>query len=822
MNHGLEDYMKKIELLAPVGTKEALVAAVWNGADAVYLAGKAFGARKFAGNFDEEEMKDAVAFCHKHGVSVFVTVNTLIADSEFAQLIEYIDFLYKADVDAVIVQDFGVLKMIRQRYPDFEIHASTQMTAHSTEDMRYLQEQGVKRVVLPREMPVNEIAEIRKQTDMDFECFVHGALCISYSGQCLMSSMIGGRSGNRGSCAQSCRQPYSLVDVNTGLTEKHNSGKYLLSPKDLRALEEVPALIRAGVNSFKIEGRMKRPEYAAVVVRAYREAINAALEKKPFDLKAWNEKTAAIFTRGFTKGHLFGDKQEDRMNPLWPGHSGVKIGSVKNYEKDRKRMKIWIDHTLNVGDEVQIRRGNESVGARVEFIEIARARVKSAAPGQEIIMNMQYPVRPGEVIYRTVDDSLLKEARLSYARQVQRVEVEIALSIKSGEAITLQIQDKEGHRVFVEGDQPEAAMKRPLDAERVEKQIMKLGDSPYFCEAPVINLEDGLALPMKSLNALRRLALDELDALRVTRYSERLETVAIEPEEIVEPSNEEESYTTPEFNVQVRTKEQFSTALDVGVDAILVSTLEMLRFALDETEENYCKVIFAPGRIVRDVEFETLNNNMELLRESAGIWAGTYGVIRWAKENNLAVVGIDQGLNIFNSKSIDGHLGEAHTVTLSPELSMSQIKTLKSQHSGLEAIVYGRQTVMITEYCPISATLIGGRLDCGLCEQKQYGLQDKKGVTFPILRSNKACRTEILNSKILFVPEELDSLYDLGVRSYRMVFTLENGEDTEDAITLFKRTMDHELELSDEEVRSGFVGKGITRGHYYRGVMADE
>lgn len=816
--------MNKIELLAPVGTKEALIAAVFNGADAVYLAGKSFGARKFAANFDREALKEAVIFCHRHGVSVFVTVNTLVADFELEDLDDYIDFLYKSDVDAIIVQDFGVLGRVKDRYPDFEIHASTQMTAHSTEDIQYLKSKGVSRVVLPREMNVLEIESIRENTDLDFECFVHGALCISYSGQCLMSSMIGGRSGNRGSCAQSCRQAYTLVDVDEELTQKHDSGKYLLSPKDLRALEEVPALIKAGVNSFKIEGRMKRPEYAAIVVRAYRQAIDAALKGQVLDIDKLKKETADIFTRGFTKGHLFSGESRDRMNPFWPGNNGVQVAEVKQYDKDRKRMTIKINERLHVGDEIQIRRGNTSVGARVEFIEIGRARVKEAEAGQDIVMNMQYPVKTGEIIFRTVNDALLKEARQSYARQVQRVAVTIEMQIKQNEPMTLTLIDEDGHRVCAKGQVPEAAMNRPLDKERVEKQILKLGDSPYHCEGLNLDLDDGLAVPMKSINALRREAVESLDDVRSIRYKDRAHVAPIIRDQVheIDPQEDDQNHAFPKFRAQVRTLDQLRAALDTGVDGIMVSTLEMLEIALGETEEIECPIIFAPGRIVRDFEYDMFRDNLDLLRQASGLWAGTYGLIEWGRKHDIPVIGIDQGLNVFNTDAVNMHKDHADVMTLSPEMTMYQIKNLSAEGSQLEALVYGRQTVMVTEYCPISAALANGHIDCGLCEKKNYGLQDKKGAIFPVLRATKTCRTEILNSKILFVPEELETLYDNGVHHYRMVFTLEDREDTETAILLFKRTMDHDLTEEDEKARNRFVSKGLTRGHYFRGVFADD
>lgn len=818
--------MRKIELLAPVGSKEALVAAVFNGADAVYLAGKAFGARKFAANFDRDELAEAVAFCHRHGVSVFVTVNTLVADAEADNLKEYIDFLYGADVDAVIVQDFGVLRMIQTAYPDFEVHASTQMTAHSSWDMAYLKKMGVERVVLPREMPLDEISELRKKTDLDFECFVHGALCISYSGQCLMSSMIGGRSGNRGSCAQSCRQPYTLVDTKTGLTQKHDSGKYLLSPKDLRSLRDVPSIIEAGVDSFKIEGRMKRPEYAAIVVRAYREAIDAALENRPFDLEAWEAKTASIFTRGFTSGHLGGAPTSDRMNPDWPGNFGVAAAQVTRYFKDKSRMEITLETSLHVGDEVQIRRGNGSVGARVEFIEIGRARVKAAEPGQTVIMNMQYPVRPGEAVYKTVDDVLLKEARQSFARQVQRVDINVQLSVKSGEAIQLMMSDHEGHEVTVKGEKPEPAINRPLDADRIEKQLLKLGDTPYLCGKAQIDLDEGLSLPMRALNEIRREAVEALDKQRETRYAHRQAVQLAAPAAVSDTVSDSEGqnrmYTAPVLMAQVRTYEQYTAASEEGVDAIAVSDLGLLERILESHKQRGEQLIFAPGRIVRDADFSRLDKSLDLIRACDGIWAGTYGMIEWARERKIDVLGLDQGLNVFNSEAVAGHASEAPIITLSPEMTLGQIEKLRTSDAELQGVTYGRQTVMVTEYCPISATLSEGRANCGLCESAQYGLQDKTGAVFPIIRSNERCRTEILNSKILFVPEELDNLYDAGVRNFRMIFTLESGEDTADAIRLYKHTLDHNLDLTDDDIRTRFTSKGLTRGHYFRGILDDE
>ncbi len=299
------DWMKKVELLAPAGDYEALMSAVNAGCDAVYLGGKNFGARAYATNFDHDDLKAALEFCHLRDVKVYVTVNTLVANEEFEKLVNYLDFLYSIGVDAVIVQDMGVLKFLRENYPGLKVHASTQMTVHNLEGVQELAEKGVSRVILSRELTLKEIKDIVQNSNIEVEVFVHGALCVSYSGQCFMSSILGGRSGNRGRCAQPCRLKYSLVDKEGKVLEKD---LHLLSMTDLCTIENIPNLIEAGVTSFKIEGRMKNAEYVASVVKAYREAIDCFYEGKAFDSGKAIEEMSRIFNRGFSSGYLFGVK----------------------------------------------------------------------------------------------------------------------------------------------------------------------------------------------------------------------------------------------------------------------------------------------------------------------------------------------------------------------------------------------------------------------------------------------------------------------------------------------------------------------------------
>ena len=354
--------MKKPELLAPAGNKDSLIAAVQAGADAVYLAGKLYGARSYAGNFSNEELIEALDYAHEYGVKIYVTINTLVYEAEVDNFIEYVRFLYESGVDAVIIQDIGMFDLIHQLFPNLEIHISTQMHIHNLEGVKLSEELGASRVVLARETPIELVKHIKNNTNLEIEIFIHGALCISYSGQCLMSSLIGGRSGNRGTCAQCCRMPYNLYCDG----QKINTDNYLLSTKDLNTLDYIGELIDIGVDSLKIEGRMKRPEYVYYVVSLYRKAIDNYINNKKtgitnkdiYDLKK-------IFNRKFTKGFLFGENNDNFVNSFRPNHQGVEVGKVIKINDNNISIKLNDD--LNCQDGIRIL-GNPDIGTTIQVM----------------------------------------------------------------------------------------------------------------------------------------------------------------------------------------------------------------------------------------------------------------------------------------------------------------------------------------------------------------------------------------------------------------------------------------------------------------------
>src|SRR5438552_12656021 len=459
----------KVELLAPAGSFEALVAAVENGADAVYLAGQHFGARKFAKNFADEELRRGVDFAHVRGVKVFLTVNTLVFNDEFRDLVPFLAMAREAGVDAVIVQDLGVMRLLREAFPDFPLHISTQATVHNAKGVRWLEDLGAERVIVAREMTVHDITTMKQQTGaarsetaaeptertraggqsagVELETFVHGALCYCYSGQCLMSSLIGERSGNRGACAYTCRLPYDMTQNAEVLPDVHE--KHVLSSKDLNQIESIPKLIEAGVTSFKIEGRMKRPEYVAVVTRAYRNAIDRYYAGHFHITEAEHEALLRVFNREFTPGYLEGKEKWAFTSWDTSGNRGTPLGEVGDAGRGWVRVKLA--DTLSVKDGIVIQHmptwGHEKGGEPEEYgftvtqISHAGRFVTEAGAGMTVEVKGEQHASPGDIVFKTADHDTLAAARDSFAAPRRRVAIETDVRVAPGEPIRVAMKD---------------------------------------------------------------------------------------------------------------------------------------------------------------------------------------------------------------------------------------------------------------------------------------------------------------------------------------------------------------------------------------------
>ncbi|MTI56461.1 DUF3656 domain-containing U32 family peptidase [Geosporobacter ferrireducens] len=823
--------MNQVELLAPVGSWEALEAAVQNGANAVYLGGKAFNARQSAGNFDEEELKKAIAYCHIRGVQVFITVNTLIGDEEFEELGKYITFLYNHDADAIIVQDLGVAKLVRDFFPDFELHASTQMSVHNREGVELLAGLGFKRVVLAREMPVDEIRQIAESTNVDLEVFVHGALCVSYSGQCLMSSMIGGRSGNRGRCAQTCRMPYTLVNMKNGQQIKNDFGEYLLSPRDLNTLEHVDKLLAAGVKSLKIEGRMKRPEYVATIVGAYRKAIDQFCEKgiQPKLDQRLKIDVAQIFNRKFTKGYLFGDWGHKLMSFEKPSNRGIYIGETLGYDRNKRRLKLQLSESLAKGDGIEIwaREGDNS-GAIVEAIFNNGNKSDQGQKGDIIEIPFKTQVQGKLPVYKTTDLSLLKRAKESYERREKCIPVYGRLKGVIGETLILDLWDDENHYVQQESEYVvERALKTATGEVRIHEQMAKLGGTVYELAHLEMTVDSDAVIPIGELNRLRREVVGKMDRAREKYHDRRHRKLQQSDIKLWIGNKNNKAEALLKLNVSVSNMEQLEAALKYKVDRIYYREFPTMKKAIAMARDHGISLVPAFSRITREEEMHSIRSFVESYGQDQPIMVSNLGILEVAKRFKQQRIYTDYFLNIFNSGSVKllQELG-VQEITLSPELTLKQIRRILDNCAvSYELVVQGYLMLMVMEHCPVEAVMNPKQKEgnCSRCRNNQFGLKDRLGKVFPIM-TDASCRTHLLNAQKLCLLGHLSELAEAGITNFRLDFTIEDSEEVEQTIKAYRETLDNLMK------QQGILGKtavtflekirqqGLTKGHFFRGV----
>lgn len=844
--------MKKIELLAPVGSFDSLKAAVQNGANAVYLGGKDFSARASANNFDRNELIEAVKYSHIRGVQVFVTVNTLIKQYEIDDFVEYVKFLYDIDIDALIVQDIGMAKLIKKLLPDFELHASTQMVAHSLEDVKYLQSVGFDRVVLARELNVDEIKWICENTTVDIEVFVHGALCVCYSGQCLMSSMIGNRSGNRGRCAQPCRQKYELIDINTGEVVNSN-GDYLLSPRDLSTIEDLDKIIEAGVLSLKIEGRMKKPEYVATVVSGYREAINEFISKNKINIsEEIINNLYTIFNRKFTKGYILGEVGKDIMNSDRPNNQGLYVGKVLDHNRKTKRLRVILENTLKKGDGINL--GGGTIGRIIKDGEITTIAHK----GDLIELDFIGEAKRNQLIFKTSDSELMDKVQSTFQQDKELIKTNIRakVSIKLGKKPVLSISDFCGNKAVIEGEKvAEKAIKVALSEEKIETQIQKLGNTPYKLKDIEIDLDEGVSMPISMLNQMRRDCIEILDEERIKIKDRKFKESKLKYRP-VKINRHKEFNTVPKLRVKVKNLEQLEAVLKYNVDLIYYEDINTLPEALEmassiskesvnlssnlslnidnvnsllniddinvsgeEAHSFEDRLIYSAPRIIRNREykqFEVLDNIKGLNQIQVGNW----GSMNYFKGKNL---NIDYYLNTFNSESIN-HFKDAgaSTVCLSQELNLSEIEQiLKYTDAEIEAVIYGYTPMMVTEYCPMGVVVRDCKKDkrAAKCKESSYALRDFTDASYRITQ-DIFCRSTIYNSRVTCMLDNLYELGEIGVDVFRIDFTVENSEMVKKVIEAHIEVLNNNYKLGERATNlyKQLDEIGTVAGHYYKGV----
>lgn len=502
--------MKRVELLAPAGNMDALKAAVNAGCDAVYLGLKSFSARAFAGNFSHEEFIEAIQYCHTRDVKIYCTINTMLFESEIENAKKEVDFLYENDCDAILIQDLGLFHYVRTCYPDMPVHCSTQMHIHNLKGVEMMQKEGVERVVLARETPIEIIREACKK-DVEIEVFTYGAICISYSGECMMSSATKNRSANRGMCAQCCRLKYFQEDG-----RPFQNGDYVLSPKDLNIIDRLPELLDAGVASLKIEGRMKRAEYVWLVTRTFREAIDAYYAHKPYRISAERfEQLAFMFHRGFSFGHIFHTKVEERMSTYRPNHQGLEIGKVMDYKDGFVQVKLT--HPLYQHDGLRIINTPHDTGlSAMKILKNGKACQKANA-GDIVWISCPAEPRPkkGQSLHKTTDTQLISWINAQIHDAPKTIPVKITYDARVNHPFTVTIEDTRGNIASYSSDVLcQKAKNAPMDEQRIAKSLRKSGEYPYVATSISGVLED-IFMPVSLINETRRQAMELLNQARI-------------------------------------------------------------------------------------------------------------------------------------------------------------------------------------------------------------------------------------------------------------------------------------------------------------------
>ena len=774
--------MQRPELLAPAGSGPAMVAAVQCGADAIYLGAGDFNARKNADNFGGE-LEGAVGYCHARGVKAYVTLNTMVRQDELKRLENTIGEICRAGADGVIVQDFGTARAVKQMAPTLPLHASTQMAVHNAAGVEFLVKQGFDRVVLAREMNLKEIARCAN-LGAELEVFVHGALCVSCSGQCLMSSLIGGRSGNRGLCAQPCRMKYRLDD---------REG-YLLSTSDLCGLQDLQALWDAGVNSLKVEGRLKRPEYVAQTISAYRSALNSLEKNQTFDLKQAEQDLRQMFNRGgFTRGYFHGPRERDLMYHDRPNHLGVAIGSC------RRNGEIELETAIDGRDALALRRsGSEDIPVHPGSQGAGRLMLSEA--------------RKGDSLIRLVSQAQMKACQDAFAGEKKKFPIEMQLQLHVGSPAQLEIKD-ENHCILCSGEEVQAAQSRPADPDRIRAQMEKLGDTPFTIGAYHAEIDENAYVPVSALNALRRSAVEQLIEKRMgTAHACGRMTL---------PELPRSRKTVPELTAQSGSPEVLARALESGADFAVYAPQDLRTEALTRDLESL------PERFDLALPPVMTDQTMNLL--NAWALANAHRIRRTLISNigqmNLAWPGALSGdlqLNIANELSI-AQLGDwgLDSYTPSVELNRSQIDALGGRK---QLVVYGALTLMHLRHCPLRAVRNApGDHDscraCDLCDAEKHisskTLIDRTGVAFPLRRiaADSGCVVQLLNSAKLMLLRKHASLP--ACEGWRML--LDESDPIEAVVRL------HRAALSGEDVRSHddwakIEAMNTTTGHYFRGA----
>ncbi|HVZ65216.1 MAG TPA: DUF3656 domain-containing protein [Lacunisphaera sp.] len=830
------------ELLAPAGDWECAHAAVENGADAIYFGLERFNARMRARNFTAADLPKLMAFLHQRGVRGYVTFNTLVFADELAAAAEYLQVIIRAGVDAAIVQDVGICRLIRQLSPDFPIHTSTQMTVTSAAGVKFAAELGANLVVLARENSLKEITAIREASAtagvaLPLEVFVHGALCVAYSGQCLTSESLGGRSANRGECAQACRMPYDLIA--DGRPVELGDRRYLLSPRDLAGLDVLPDLVRAGVASLKIEGRLKSPEYVANITRVYREALDRVLVEvfgaspRPEaavleDLRRGSSYDLEMgFSRGLHTGWFRGIDNQELVHARFGTKRGVYLGRVTRVERDR--VSVRLEGPAKPGDGIVFDAGrpeDKEEGGRIYQLEQrgAEAVLRFGATDLDLAR-----VHVGDRVWKTDDPALDRRVRASFDGDQIRFRRDLDLEVHghAGAPLTLIANDRHGHVVRVESTSALArADRQPLSTERLRDQLGRLGGTPYKLGRLENHLEGNVILPVSELNDMRRRAVVELDALRIAPLRWQVNETA-SPRFVAPIASDTKGAPPPEPEIiaVIRERHQLAAAWNAGARTIYaefenpkhyrdtVAEFRQLQ-ATDAPSAGASSLWVAPPRVFKPGEEWILKQVLSC--EADGYLVRNYDHLQWFAGRRRRG---DFSLNVANPLSAEYFINQhgLERVTASYDLNVSQLEALlqSAPPAWFDLTLHQHMPMFHMEHCVFCAFLSSGHdyRDCGRpCDQHRVALRDRVGAEHP-LKADAGCRNTVFNARAQTGAEFVDRLLALGARNFRIEFLNESAEDVARTVSRYRDLLTGRLAGADLWRELKLINQlGVTRG----------
>jgi len=815
------------EILAPAGDMNALIGALKGKADAVYLGVGNFNARQGANNFSLDELEKAIDLAHLRNVKVFLALNIPIKQKELQKAIDVVDKAYSYGIDAIILEDIGLMSLVKKYYPDLPIHASTQLTIHNKKAVDFIEMAGAKRVILSRELTAAQVKDIIDKSHIDVELFVHGALCYSYSGRCLFSSFISRRSANRGACVQPCRRSYRIM-IDGKDAKNRAIGEYPISCAELCTLPDLEKIVETGVVSLKIEGRMKRPEYVTASSTIYKDAVDKICSTgqnfSPDDLQKREDELSKLFYRGFTKGFVL--EESDVSHQKFSSNYGIFLGKVQRIlpSKNNTGLEVILHQDITDKDGIAIFTKNKMLGSKIESIGSRGEEISKASKGDKVTIGISSKtakaVRNHDEVYLSTDSALIESLQ---NQEIKDLPLDIIVTARRGRAFSIVAKGKYGGLSFTDEFIVQDAKSSPTNKKQIIKAIEKLGDTSYSARSLKIDMDENIFVPMGVVTGARRELISMLQNEALKTYKHQEKKPQIEEVDIESTLEDDASLAAKKrlLSVDINGPKFLPDAIDAGADIVYmpIEWFKMIsesksEMNIQELSEMDIEIVFTTPQVTFDEEFEQLRELMMQVKASGfKLACSNFGTIQVGKEIGAEYI-VQREMNIFNADTAKKFFENgAHRVTVSTELDLDEIEDIcmnsgnRTEHE-IEMLAHGRELLLITEN-----DLLKPFADKRMLKKKSdVYLVDRKNDRFPVKRSGT--RTLIYHSKVLNMLEHMDDImaYDLDV--IRLDLSLNSRREVSDIVKAYRAA------LSGKSIKLRGNNREVpTTGHYFDGVM---